>query len=127
MSAGGLEQGAVSMASRESPPVLLGWCLPWNPCMVWSKAPRAEVDIPGEANGWRREKCSLSVGFCSILLSERPSLGAGQGGVFGLLVSRFLCGGWGRAWGSEMRGRPPHRCKSSCQEPPLPALSSARS
>ena len=100
--------------------------------MVCSKAPRAAADTLAEANGWRLmprvwEKRSLSVGFRSILLPERPSLGAGQGGVFGLLVSRFLCRSWSRGWESEMRGRPPHRCKSSCQEPQIPALSSARS
>lgn len=89
MSAGDLEQGAF----RESLPFL-----PQHPSLVWSKAPRAGMDTPAEANGWRlmphvQEKRSLSVGFCSILLSKRPSLGAGQGGVFGLLVSRFLCRG----------------------------------
>ena len=78
------------------------------------QGPRAGMDTPAEANGWRLrprvwEKRSLSVGSCSILLPERPSPGAGQGGVFGLLVSRFLCGGWSTGWESEMRGRPPQQ------------------
>lgn len=100
VSAGDLEQGAF----RESLPFL-----PQHPSLVCSKAPRAGMHSPAEANGWRlmphvQEKRSLSVGFCSILLSKRPSLGAGQGRVFGLLVSRFLCRGWGRGWGSKTRG-----------------------
>lgn len=44
VSAGELEQGAGFTASRESLSVLLGWCPPQNPCLVWSKAPRAGMD-----------------------------------------------------------------------------------
>ena len=72
------------------------------------------------------EKRSLS----GVLLN--PSAGAPQpwgrtGWGVWATVSRFLCRGWSRGGESEMRGRPPHRCKSSCQEPQIPALSSARS